>query len=283
MTYRILLCVLLLGLIASCQRSTTRAPVPAEKAKQTPTAPSVPESIPARTEELPRERIRQVKDAIVADLIDDVAETLYAEAKIAKGETPPPPKPSRIAKRLDAALEPARRVVGEAFGEALAEALTQSIITEGPKSWAFALKANDPLETQLVAVWCGWWMTGYPQIPSTDNFKLKASSGLSKDAKPESKTEQPENPVPDYFTIYLVRPAQVANAPDSLLIVEGDRPWLRFTRVHAPIERPLAIFTRTQMEKGKLSHSEQTLVFGPDGKWKPLESNERKEQPGPLR
>lgn len=272
MTHRFLLCGLALGLVASCQRSTNQAPADAPPAKATAAAPSVPAAAPAHAANRQVDSMQRLKEKILREIIEVTADALYRESKRAKGEIPAPSRPSKLDMLLQVLFEP----VGHIIGEAVASGFTELIVTEGPKYWSAALKASDPVETQLVAVWWGWFLTGRPEVPTAEKFQLKVTSKIPNDVKPEKQSEPSMEPC---FSIYLLRPRNAPAEPVSTLIVgRDDAPFLRFTRAHAPIERPLAILAAYRPVKGKLSHFEQTLVYGPDGKWIPLPTKERREK-----
>jgi hypothetical protein len=131
------------------------------------------------------------------------------------------------------------------FGEALTE--------EGAKALSRIFEAKDSVETELLAAWVAWHILGPPGVEA-------------------EQTGQP------FDNIFLVRPGKATGESNSRLLQEADTAFLRFTRVRAPIERPLAILTKAWRANGKQMYSEQVLVYGIDGKWTPLKSNEQRLQ-----
>jgi hypothetical protein len=77
------------------------------------------------------------------------------------------------------------------------------------------------------------------------------------------------------MSIWLIRPGKNIEAPRTTVLGNDDRLVFRFTRVVAPVERPLAIMTFTGTKDGRPTRAERFLVYGTDGKWKPYRPSER--------
>ena len=79
-------------------------------------------------------------------------------------------------------------------------------------------------------------------------------------------------------SIFLLRPGKPSDEVETTILMADDKPFLRFTRGQAAIERPLAILTGTSVVKAKLFETQRVLIYGPDGKWVPLKAKETKQR-----
>jgi hypothetical protein len=157
-------------------------------------------------------------------------------------------KPARVGELdgefLDAAIslmQQSRRV-GESFKTALQQHFAdvpEKLVREVIKEYCLALKAEDPVEQELVAN----WLRNTPPGSETE------------------KAEQLSN------SIYLFYPAPNPGEPVSTFLEIEGVTFLRFVRTPATVERPLAVIVRTTVVHGKLMQSEQVLVYGIGGKW----------------
>jgi hypothetical protein len=84
----------------------------------------------------------------------------------------------------------------------------------------------------------------------------------------------------DIFTVHLLRPGPADRPAETVELSRDGRPVIRFTRVSAPVERPVAAMTRSRVDGGRLTQVDLWLTFGQDGAWHASRSVETKQTLG---
>src|SRR5262249_27513688 len=78
-------------------------------------------------------------------------------------------------------------------------------------------------------------------------------------------------------SIYLIRPAKEVRNPECIVLKIDGKPFLRFTRAAAPVDRPVALVSSTAVVDGRPVQSEALLVYEKAGEWKQQRAGERTE------
>ena len=162
-------------------------------------------------------------------------------------ETTAPPAPQRIQVGNDAddhitveavdgrPLSPEEQRAFAAFGKQLLADAFSKILADGLAQMYQKLKISDDLERQLFNCPGDW---GSPSEPG------------------------------DTLGIYLVRPGDAPSPPETIELLADGKPVIRFTRVVAKVETPLAIMTRQRVAEGKLEQSEVVAVYDAKAGWR---------------
>jgi hypothetical protein len=79
----------------------------------------------------------------------------------------------------------------------------------------------------------------------------------------------------DCFTIWLLRPG-AAGPPQTVVAGQSGKAWLRFTRVAAPVAKPLAILQRVRISAGEITQAEIYMEHDAEKGWKPVPAKERR-------
>jgi hypothetical protein len=79
---------------------------------------------------------------------------------------------------------------------------------------------------------------------------------------------EPDMDSPAVWSVHLVRPGPAGRPPDTVEVTFERPISLRFTRVSAPVERPVAVTTLTWVQAGQLRQRERFLVYETDGEWR---------------
>jgi hypothetical protein len=141
--------------------------------------------------------------------------------------------PSGITVEAEGLPQAAKDAVAEAARGALAEAIHKAI-QEGVEELFQKLTISDDIEKQLLLGTYDW-------------------------GRPEEEN--------DSWRIILIRPGDTSRAPVMIELVKEGRTVIRFTRIYAGVERPVAIISRLRFSLGQLAEDQLFLTYGPDGKW----------------
>jgi hypothetical protein len=78
----------------------------------------------------------------------------------------------------------------------------------------------------------------------------------------------------DRFSVWLLRPGSPGQAPQTVILAKDGKLTLRFTRVIAPVTRPVAVLTRVRLSGGQATQTEIYMEY--DGKsWRTMQPKER--------
>jgi len=134
-----------------------------------------------------------------------------------------------------------KQALGEAFRKIISDAIHEAV-NKGVEDLYRELRITDELEKSLLAAANCW-----------------------PDQGPD-----PDGPL--VLSVLLIRPGS-ADQPPETIEVSGNQPMtLRFTRVLASVERPVAVATLTWMRAGRLEQRERFLVYGADEEWRAAQS-----------
>jgi hypothetical protein len=136
-----------------------------------------------------------------------------------------------------ALTEAIRPVIKELINKAVANAVNQGLDELQRK-----LRIADDVERKLLFLTLGRWPEGGPELT------LDSESPLA-------------------ISIHLIRPGKADQDPETLDAAIGESGTIRFTRVTAPVERPVAVATMTGTHAGRLWQRELFLAHGADNEW----------------
>jgi hypothetical protein len=71
------------------------------------------------------------------------------------------------------------------------------------------------------------------------------------------------------WLVHLVWPAQDGCPPWKAAWTRAGKPHIRFLRLPAPVQTPMAVLTRAVLVENRMRHDELTLHLSPEGQWTP--------------
>jgi hypothetical protein len=136
-----------------------------------------------------------------------------------------------------------QEAIGAWFKKRLSDAVVKAL-NEGIKDLLEELDINDPMEAELLSVKFG----------------------------PEKTTGD------ELWSVYLIRPGGEIKEPRTIVLLRQGKPSVRFTRMSAPVERPIAVMSVTGFKDQHLAQIETCFVYGTDEKWKQYRPSEQKKR-----